>query len=69
MNIWTMSLYPNGDVVETRDCPECSIFLKSHPTLHTNINQRKKKDGGWYHTSPHGRMLHRLMNQKSEAPK
>ena len=61
------SIYSDGTLVVTRDCPDCIKCLKTHPTLHTNITQKQAKDGHWYHTSPHGRTLHKLALREQES--
>ena len=47
-------------IVMVRQCPECQEFLKIHPSLNCNITMRQGGKG-WYHTSPRGRSLHKLV--------
>jgi len=56
-------------VIIEGDCPACSIFLRDHPTLDVGKVRRIrfKKSGGYYHTSPSGRRLHKYVLKSQEA--
>src|SRR6185503_17987301 len=56
---------------QVKSCLDCEVFLRSHPSLRqAGITElAKDKSGQWFHVSPNGKKLHKVVIEKSKATK